>query len=291
LAALSEDQIAAQAKSERLLIPRSSIEKWLTEAGELAAAAELALRQVIEVANRATNEDKIPASGSTEWRSFAAFVVEFQARGATGPEEEQKIEIRHIPIDKHGTWQENGGHVDVVRGEDLYQWMLDQLGQRVHRPAIPRARAPDETRPAVASEATVPPVTVDITEIRAFQPPDAETPVAVGADRQPFDGSLKSGEPFALETTFELTGPAAADAARDRLSYHAEFQVRDLPTGVTTRLGNTESETLVESTLSYPAKLPELVLQPGMYRMQVVTMLESKPPVLSYVKVPLLLVA
>lgn len=293
LAALSVDQIASQAKADNLLLARKWIEEWIAEAQKLAAAADPTSRRTVEAANRTAEAPPTAAQELGEWRRFAAFVVDFQARGVEEQKEELRIEVRHYPMDEKGSWLDNHGplHVEVVRGEDLYPWMLDQLGQGAQQLTESASNAMHKPRPGVASETTAPQLHVEITQIRAFQPPLAGTPVAVGAGHQPFRGSLKSGEPFALEATFELTGDAAADAAKEKIPYHAEFHVRALPVGETTPLGNTERKTLSESSRSYSAKLPDVVLPPGMYRLHVVTVLECAPPVIRYLKVPVLHVA
>jgi hypothetical protein len=134
----------------------------------------------------------------------------------------------------------------------------------------------------------VPRVSVQITEVRAFQPPQTEIPVISSAAHQPCLGFLRSGEPFTIEALLELTGPAASEVAKGQVAYSAQFHARDRASGAFTFLGSTESDILNGSKLSYITGLPEVTLQPGTYRLEVIAMLESKPPVLGYLKVPLL---
>jgi len=140
-----------------------------------------------------------------------------------------------------------------------------------------------EARPAVA-----PPVTVEMTQVQAFQPPRTETPVGIGKAGQPFSGFVRSGEPFALQVSFALTGPAAAEVAKEQVAYRAQFYTRNLSTGERTHLGDTKPDTLVEGKLSYRAVLPHVTLEQGMYRSRVLVRLQSTPPILGYLKVPLL---
>jgi hypothetical protein len=135
-----------------------------------------------------------------------------------------------------------------------------------------------------------PSVAVEITQVQAFQPPDVETPTVVSEAGQPFLGFLKSGEPFAFKVSFELTEPGVAEDAQGHITCRAHFYARNLLTGERLRLGDTKPYALIEGKMSYTAELPEAeaTLEPGMYRLQVLTTLQGVRTAPGYLNVPLL---
>jgi hypothetical protein len=261
LAALSADEIESRLKAEGQIASRGEIDGWIAQAQELAAAVNLSSQRAVEAAEG-------------EWQPFASFVVEFQARRIKGLAEERRTMVHHMEADKGETWS-------GIEGERLCHWMLDQVGARVQQ--VIEEKLPAEVRPAFAC-----PVTVEIAQVRAFQPPQTETPIGVGEAGRPFRGFVRGGEPFALEASFGLAGPAAAEIAKKQITYHAQFHARSLPTGERIHLGDIKPNTLVEGKLSYTAVLPEATLRPGLYRLRVLATLQGMPPILGYLEVPLL---
>jgi hypothetical protein len=131
-------------------------------------------------------------------------------------------------------------------------------------------------------------VTVEITQIQAFQPPHAGTPVGIGRGGRPFSGFGRSGEPLALQVSLALAGPTAAVVAKEQVAYCAQFCAGDLSTGERTHLGDTKPDALVEGNMSYTATVPRVTFQPGLYRLLVLTTVETTPPSVGYLEVPML---
>jgi len=275
LAVLSADEIESRLKAEGQVIARSEIDQWIVQAWEL-AAANLSSQQAVESADAKAERNTNSPAGEGEWQPLASFVVEFQARKVEGRAEEQRTTVHHMEADKGEKWP-------GIEGEQLCQWMLDQVGERVRREPEPIEEPPVEARPAAA-----PPVKLEITQVQAFQPPQAETPSAIGEAGRPFLGFARSNEVFALEASFALAGPAAVEIAKEQVTYRAQFYAYTLSTGATIHLGDTEPDTLVESKLSYTALLPVATLQPGIYRLRVLATLQGTPPIVGYLEMPLL---
>jgi predicted negative regulator of RcsB-dependent stress response len=154
------------------------------------------------------------------------------------------------------------------------------------------ARAPEAALPeasiVIEEPAAALPVTMEITQVQAFQPPQAGIPIGIGKAGRPFSGFVRSDEPFVLEVSFELAGPGADDVAKRRTTYSAQFHVRNLTTSERTHLGDARLDTLVEGELSYTATLPEATLQSGMYRLRVLATLQDGRTAPGYLEVPLL---
>jgi hypothetical protein len=280
LANLSSAEIS---RLKTKLIPplRHYVNGWIDEAQELAGQSP---RQVAESADAEAGEkDNSPATES-EWKPFAAFFVELQGREIEGQAEERRIEVSHMPV-KDGAWQEDKRTEPIViEGERLYQWMQNQVGDR-----MPQAPEPLEEEPPVeAKPAPAPPVTVEITQIQAFQPPQAATAIGIGRADHPLSGFVRSDEPFALEVSFGLAGPGADAIVKRRIKYNAQFHVRNLTTKEKSSLGDTQIALLVEGEAPYEALLPPTSLQPGLYHLWALVTVHSTPPSIGYLEVPML---
>lgn len=279
LANLSPAEIA---QLETKLIPplRRYVDGWIDKTQELDGQSS---QPVGVSANAKAGEKANPLITEDGWKSFANFVVEFQVREIKGGAEEQRITVSYTPV-KDGTWQEDKRTKPIViPGEQLYRWMQNQVGEM-----MPQVTEPPEEKPPVgAKPAAALPVTVEIAQVQAFQPPQTETPIAIGKAGRPFQGFVRSVEPFALEVSFALTGPGATNIAEKQVAYSAQFYVRNLTTGAKTPLGDTEAAPLVAGESTYKAMLLQASLQPGVYRLRVLTTLTSTPPIVGYLEVPL----
>ena len=227
-----------------------------------------------------------PSKSEGKWKSTDVFIVEFQVLEVEGRPEKQQIIAEHIEV-RDGTWQDKvTGESQEVKHEELYRWVRKKLGARM--PEL--KELPVEVPPAAAAAppTAAPPVKVEVTRICAFQPPGAETPTAVGEAGNPFSSFVSSGEPFALEVSFELGGPAAADIVKRRTTYSAQFHVHNLTTRAKTSLGDTKAAPLVAGEPPYTARLPQASLQPGVYRLWALVTLQSTPPSMGYLEVPML---
>jgi hypothetical protein len=292
LAALSAGEVESRLRAEGQIASRSKIEEWIAKAQELATAVEPLSQRPTDSTDLEVDEEAIPLADPGAWGSLAAFVVEIQVREVQGQEKEQLIEVTHIPVSEDGTWLENDRHKDIVEGEQLYEWMLAHLGKGVERSPEPEVTLAVEVQPSTPpvppSPVKVPLARVRFIQIQVFQPPQTETPLISSEAHQPWLSILQSRKPFRLEALLELSGPAAAELAKQQIAYYARFHAHDLATGAVTHLGDTEPGTLNGSRHSFSAGLSEATLLPGTYRLEILAMVESEPPVLGYLKVPLL---
>jgi hypothetical protein len=274
LAALSVDEIGSQLKAAGQITSRLEIAEWIAQAQELAASVNQSSQRDVGSTEAEAEEKANSPVREDDWKPVASFVVEFQVRQFEGQAEEQRTTVHHMEADRGETWP-------GIEGEQLCQWMLGQAGRKLQQE--PEEGFPVETRPAAARA-----VTVEITQVQAFQPPQADTPIGTGRAGQPFSGFVRSGEPFALEASFGLAGPAAAEVAKTQVTYHAQLHAWNRSTGERTYLGDTKPDTLVEGKLSpYKAVLPEITLQQGMYHLRILTTLQGVRTAPGYLEVPL----
>jgi hypothetical protein len=306
LANLSIAEIEAAFKAKGQIVSRDTIEQWQRGARELAAAAQPAPQQVADLANIESGREANASPEEGEWEWFGAFIVDFRALKVGGQVKERQIRVEQRKIDKKGTWLEDNKIKNSIpiEGERLYQWMLEQLGEKAWpepeqerltqatSAEVPPAKPPSiEPSPVEVPPTELPPtetprMRVEVTQIRAFQPPDIDTPSGIGEANQPFVGLLKSGEPFALEVAFRLPGPAAADLVTRETTYLANFYARKMATRISTSVGDTEVDRLAPGKVSYTARLPEVILQPGTYHLGVLVKLRTRPPSMNYLEAP-----
>lgn len=221
--------------------------------------------------NTEAGSNFLPLTNQDEWESFASFRVEFQCRTIEGQGEVQRTIVHYLEANKFQTWSDIGA-------DQLQEWMLEQISEEMCQSI--EAKSPVEAAP----------ITLEITQIRAFQSQRTPKPMVVEKGNRVFLSSLNHETPFALEVGFNLTGLTALYLTNKQVGYYAQFHVRNRLTGEVTHLGDTESATLIKGQLSYTAVLAEITLEPGVYRLQASVKLQCVPATLGSFKVPLLLV-
>lgn len=285
LAALSVDEIESRLKADKQIASRETIEAWIAQAQERAAIARHA-QQPTWAAETKEAEEQVKDSaegnetssqpvkseegndggkgqsptGRDGWKPFASFVVEFQERTVEGQAIEYRTTAHHMESDTGTNWP-------GIEREQHCNWMLEQLGDRISREPVKVEHPPQEEPPAQPVPVARLPMRVEITQIRTFQPPQADNPVGSGKPDLPFEGHIKGNEPFALEILFDLVGEAAADLSEEQAIFRARAYVQDQTTGASTHLGDAEPGNLVKGELAYAATLSELTLPPGTYRL------------------------
>jgi len=244
--------------------------RTVSEASNVSAEAGVSssVREIVEIKSKnTTNTPK----GAEAWKPFASFVVEFQSHQVTGQAPERRTTAHHIESDRDETWP-------GLETEQLCRWILDQAD-----PNIPQSV--EETRPGEVDPAVTSPVTVDVTQVQAFQPPQTARSIALYRAGQPIPAFVNGGKFFALEVSFNLSG--GADLEKKQVSYQAQFHAHNLSTGKNIHLGDTQPDNLAQGKLLYTATLPEATLPPGMYRLRILVMLQTKSAVPSYLEIPL----
>jgi hypothetical protein len=252
------------------------------------AQKELSSRQVtIDEEANTDDEARSPATRS-EWKSYATFVVVVQTRpGKDGPTE-LRIKVHHKETDKHVVWPDEDKEWPGIRSTQFWEWIVAQVGKAEE--ALPKAKKEARVEPtsAESSPPRVPQAKIRVTQIHAYQPADAKAPIALSKAGDLFRGTVQASEPFALEASFELVDPTGAELAKERGTYCAKFYARNRSTGECIHLNDTEPQSLVGNKSPHTAKLDNVTLSPGNYKLQVLVQLECLPPILGYLEVPLL---
>jgi hypothetical protein len=282
---LPVEEIEKAFKAKGWVITRNEIEQWQEKARELATKANLSPPQVKEVAGAAGAEQNFVPARDGEWEPFASFVVEFETR-QVDDHEEKRTTVHYVEKDTGDTWE--GPNWPGLVSDQPCLWMLDQLEEKPQLQPSSAEALLIEPSPVEAPPAEARPLPVEVIQIRAFQPPEVEKPTGIGEANQSFAGLLSGQEPFALEVDFALSEQAAADMAERSITYNARFYVRNLATGTSTPLGDTDTAALVGGARSYTALLSKASLQTGIYRLGVLVKLRSSPPSVNYLEVPLL---
>lgn len=261
LAALSVDRVEAALKEgKRTPVTRSDIEGWLAQAGELAAER-----------SKEAPKSAAPSDTEPDWTPFASFVVEYRCRDAADPAERHQTHIHHVEGDVSETWQ-------GLQGESLGPWMLDHA-QKLAEPEPEAAAGEGDSEPETA-DMTLPvdaDVRVEVTEVRIRKPNDA-APSSPSEAGPPTLGPIRDMDPFALDADFELTGSGAADLTERVIPFMCQFYARDLATGASLHLGDAIPGNLTAGQVVYQATLHFARLQAGAYRLHVLVIIQTSPP-------------
>jgi hypothetical protein len=136
-----------------------------------------------------------------------------------------------------------------------------------------------------------PPARISVQQLRISQPSYTQSPITAGQKNEPFAGDILGDTPFVLEARFTAQLEATNGNDLEKYNYHAEFYARDRSSGRNLFLGDSAPQMLSADESNYVAILPELVLQAGVYRIQVLVSVETTPPARGYLSAQLLYVS
>jgi len=263
LAALSPEKILSQLKSDGMIASQGEVERWIDQARELAG----------QKGN----------SSPDDWEPFASFVVEFQSRRGKTEARELCTTIQYMEADKEEMWP-------GIETERLCHWMRERVNKEVsatgdqfryredaHETGMKQTITPSRKLPSVV-----------VSQVEAFQPPQGVKPSAVSTPGKPFQGFIRSGKLFDLQVSFSIIGLDPGNFQYGKILYVAQFYARELPLGKWIHLGDSDPQTLIEGADKYTAILSGIALPAGMYFLNLLIDIQSKPPLFNYHGVPLL---
>ena len=283
LAKLTVAEIQSDLKAGGHSVSEDAIKEWLAEARQRAQSAE---QMTHSSASLATEETQPAPAPEGKWETAAAFIVEFQRYRLAGTEEKQRTKIHHMQSGKDETWPN-------VEGQHILPWMLSRLEAEPQPILTKKAASQGSLKPAPAMPAQHKPedkksVKVPITQVKIYQPMETNTPMTFGQADQLFSGNVRGNEPFALEAAFELDDALSLANHKTPVQYHIGFSVDNRATGKNIHLGTTRPKALQRGPGSYTARLDELKLQRGVYRLQVLVTVQTTANTLSFLEIPLL---
>jgi hypothetical protein len=295
LADCSVDAIEAALKSSGRNTSRNQIEEWLVQARELAGVPARSARHEKRSGHEQRASEPEPVLGEASWEPLATFVVEFQSRTDANGIEERRTACQQHETAKEETWP----GIDCER---TCEWMLAQIEERrepmLDQTAVIERPGPASSASAAAEESSVdvvatgsPPVTVEVTQVRAFQPLDSETPRAVATAGENFSGVVARDEPVSFEVAFRIAGPSASEIAGSYSGFTAEVFAINRRNANRERISAPEPGSITVNDSSYTMVLPESTLPSGMYRLECIAILEGAHPAKGYLEVPFLRVA
>jgi hypothetical protein len=277
LAALSPDELETQLKAEGRIASRSELEAWLNQAHRLADQANSTPSTATSLTTTPAVTEATLADTTNHWQAFASYVVEFQTRpveDAAPAPLEYRTAVHHMEADIGKSWP-------GINTTDLCAWMLAQV-------SVPPEEEPIAAAADVVLVATPTALRMAISYVRLMQLPDVAVKILSNEAHRPFPGGIQSDVPFMLEVAFVLSGQGTADMVNHQLLYSAQFHLRDLNSGVSTHLGDSSPTPLSAGKDLYTARLPNVTLPPGLYRLRAIVTLYGKPPMIDYIEVPML---
>lgn len=253
LATCSIEQIESRLKAQGQTFSRSEIKSWIEQAQKL-IEAEPSAQEILELPQLTSSspslqvvEEVTKVEDNNQWSSFASFKIEFQSRKLDEKVENRTI-IHHLEANQNKIWHD-------IKPEQLEQWMREQMQASI-------SQSEEQNNLVVA------PLTIEITQILAFQPPKSERAMVVDQNNRLFPSTINSGEPFMLIVAFKVMGLNEASFKQQKLTYQAQFYGRNRSTGEIIHLGDTNPEKLEEGLAFYTTRLPAISLEPGIYRLQ-----------------------
>jgi hypothetical protein len=295
LATCSINVIEAELKSSGRNTSRNQIEEWLAQARELAGAPIRSMRREERPGREREAVEPQPALGEAHWKPIATFVVEFQSRTDASGIEERRTACQQHETAREQTWP----GIDCER---TCEWMLAQI-EAHPKPVLDQLPTPEMPTPAEspfaaperpsagARSASSPPVTVEVTGVRAFQPLESETPRAVATAGGNFSGVVTPDEPVSFEVAFQIGGPTATEIADSYSGFTAEVFAVNRRNATRERIFAPGPGSIAVNESSYTMVLPELTLPSGMYRLECIATLVGVHPAKGYLEVPFLRVA
>lgn len=287
LAALSVDEIDSRLKVDGKIASRTMIQGWIEKAKELATASQRSAQTSGTTALIPTAKAK-PTASPAEWNSIANFFVQLQTRQGDNEKIEQRIMVRHIPVAENGTWLEEDPQKepyeieDEHQGEQLYEWMQAQVSDELeHRENVPLQIVETTAHKAI-------PVTLKITQIRIFQPPQTLVPIGIGEADKIFKGSIRGNESFNVEVSVVLSDIPTSDAEITDTQYKVQCYAYNRSTGEHINLGETKPKHLFKNRLVYMTTLTEVRLAPGYYLFQVIAELLGPLRAFGFSELPML---
>ncbi len=237
------------------------------------------------------------------WRLLKRLTIEFQTRQRGDYREYRTIASAGSSYPSH-TW--SGLRLTKLQSwlrQELTQELTQELPQDVggkraeliaaYHPASPPSNAlAHEPQPAPERSQPIskPILEIDQLEIRQNNHP----PVCIQVNSAKLKkslavgGSLISQLPFSMEVVFKLVGPPLPDPEIPSVTYKAQLYAQNRTTGQWAILGETQSGALNSDRQSYIAHLNGRALDPGLYRLQVFTILHGAVTGLTSFELPLL---
>jgi len=234
------------------------------------------------------------------WQLLKRLTIEFQSRTA-GKYTEYRTIATVAEEQSTASWPGLG------EGK-LRQWLRHQLVETHSSksalasipPSSSRKRSPiTATAEAIApshpkpSPAGMSDLKLEIDQLKVWQEsrPIAQVIPPKMSRKQVLQGTIKtitSQKPFSLEVAFRLVGQTLArDTATHPVTYKAYFYVHNRDTGRRATLGETEPGAFVSGTSTCIAKLAEIMLEPGLYRLQVITTFQGVAVTPAYFEIPI----
>lgn len=132
--------------------------------------------------------------------------------------------------------------------------------------------------------AVAPAITVNLPQLRLTQ---SAQMTLLDCNQRLLPGAIAAEEPFSLELPIQFTALPAGELPQ-QIIYRVQCQVRQLTTGAVISLGDMVNNVPISTRSSYTAAFSEMTLQRGIYRLQVLVIVQNFAAVSGLFNVPLL---
>jgi hypothetical protein len=235
-----------------------------------------------DVASEQIDPGAAIATKPEPWTLLKRLTIEFQRR-QMGDRTQYRTVASNATSNQLRTWTGLGEH-------KLRLWIRQQLTDEIlNNPPT----TPNSSKPAAKISTAPPALKLEIDQLKVWQPSHPATQIMLyqakhTQPKQILPDSLTSQKPFSLEVAFKLVGQTITQfSMQPTITYKAHFYAHNRTTGKCVSLGETEPSALVSGASIHTAKLAETSLEPGLYRLQVLTTLQGVPVTPAYFEMPL----
>lgn len=265
LAELPVEDLVSQIRAENKPWLRWA-KNWPADAAERAAE--------MEMKEKARQPTAAPVRKQEDgWDALAYYVIEFQSRQLPGKSVEERTTVSYqgpepetLPV--------------AVGRDDLCEWIFDHLH------GILPDRLRDSTRGgARAMSEAMHPEPVGVRHLYLFQPTGASAPLCSFGGEQPTIRMVTADQPFDLELILEGSPQPVSGNGKPGLS--VQFVIKEWDSRAPS-IAKIIRPDAIEDRTAYSARLRDVSLARGNYRIEVLVLAHPKPTVLGSIKVRVL---
>lgn len=272
---LKPADIELQLQGEGRGVSREEIDMWLSQARHLMTLSKSREDSI----NTSTLDEPLPhqnVAQSTEvkddWLPIATFAVEFQKSIDDELETNYQTTVHHMESDTDAMWS-------GIETDRLCQWMFSEIDDELKTVQEPQASKDEE--PVQSSSS----IGIIAQQINVHYSQNDVSSVSIVGPNQPIAISIDSLATTSIEAVFELSKPITNELAL--VDCQVDFSIRGRINSSEIYIGASVPVELQVGRTVYSARLDDIGLEPGMYRLQILVLIKTTPPSIEFFEIPL----
>lgn len=288
LASSSADRIHDELRAHGRTTAKNRIDRWIKDAKDILKDRGRRAQPSDKAGDTEIRESKTRKDKLAERARYAQFLVDSRSPARDERSEEKLTIVEEVESEQKEERQAPDREHALRRAVDQIE-KSEERKPELERPgeALTAEEPEAQAEPSAAVQpGGEPPVAVQITRVRAFQPPETEIPQLIGPLGGTCTGLVRGDEPVLFELSFQLAGPAAREVAQRHTRFNTAVYTYNPKTRAREHLRHTNPEFTEEGKLSYTTILSEAVLARGTYSLTCIASLGGTPPCQGHLKLP-----